>query len=290
MKARVVGSVLVCVAWCSIGHVSEAQMLRNAAPPTGFAPYRPVYPDPFGPYDLLGGFARAAVTAPQPSGHVIIPTSANGYIYAPTYDWPQTAANFTGGMPDLNAGPMITSYNAAPVGPPAPLAPPTPDEQLERAITAFRSGQYAEAARWARSAAAADPQAGLASLVEMHALFALGRYGESATALRRAIAALPASQWGEIMNRYRDFYLVSRYTDHLAALERYVVAQPRDQAAQLLLGYHASYLGQRISAIEHLRIAVELAPSDECARALLAIDRTPIEPLTIPPPTGPREF
>ena len=230
-------------------------------PATGFAPYRPVYPNPFGPYSLLGGYARAAVTAPQPTGHEIIPTGPNGYIYRPT-------------------------YNAASFGPPDPLAiDPSlagnlaqPADAWTTAVEAFRAGQFdaalvalqplLTASNQQGAAQQNSAQAGTAHLLAMHAHFAAGRYAQAVSELRAGLARLPQTSWGLVLDRYRDYYGATRYTQHLAALESYVQQQPTNADAQLLLGYHAAYLGQTAAASAHLRRAVELAPSDTLAREL----------------------
>ncbi|HEX4131008.1 MAG TPA: tetratricopeptide repeat protein [Pirellulales bacterium] len=308
---------VVPVLLASLAANAEAQSpsLRNELPPTGFSPYRPVMPNPFGPYDLLGGFARAAITAPQPSGHTITPTGLNGYVYQPTYDWPERTDSSQspligpGAMPGTIAkiGQPASVAGLPPLPTPlapaalAPAAAPTASvaasrdmsvgDMLDAAIETLRSGQYAAAARWADEATTADAQQGLAYLVEMHACFALERYTDAADALRRATAVLPQSQWGAILDRYREYYQATRYTDHLVALERWVIDHPRDEAAQLLLGYHAVFLGQVPAGIEHLRRAVELLPSDGAAVALLTMFAgAPVAPADSAASAVPREF
>ncbi|HEX4148609.1 MAG TPA: hypothetical protein VHY20_06465 [Pirellulales bacterium] len=56
--------------------------------PLSVPPMRPLYYSPFTNYDLIYGYSRGALTAPQPIGHEHIPTGPNGYIYQPVYATP----------------------------------------------------------------------------------------------------------------------------------------------------------------------------------------------------------
>ncbi|HEX3869407.1 MAG TPA: hypothetical protein VHV77_03110 [Pirellulales bacterium] len=260
------------------------------APPTDFTPYRPVVPNPFGPYDLLGGYARAGITAAQPTGHVIIPTGPNGYIYQTTF-----------GSPAVPAPPSAVPSAAAASGYfPSPQqranastaeASQSPSVLLDAAIAAFQAGRYESAATYAAAVVVADSRVGQAHLLESHALFAMRRYADAAASLRRALQVLPESDWGFVLDRYRDFYRATQYTQHLADLERWIVDHPDDENAQLLLGYHAAGLGQTTLAVEHLRAALTLDPKDAIASRLLAKLTGGETPAPAPAETtGPREF
>ncbi len=104
--------------WCALGTLAPAQVA--VLPPAGYAaplPWAPVRPSDYlayGPYDLLGGYARAYITAPQPVGHEIIPTGPNGYVYRPVYQTPATNVL-------VPPAPPRTSY--APSTPSSPRAP-----------------------------------------------------------------------------------------------------------------------------------------------------------------------
>lgn len=209
-------------------------------------PFRPLAYQPFGPYDLLGGYAPVYLGARQPSGHEIVPLGPNGYIYRPTFD-------------DPPASPFAAS-------PGLPVSP----APLDEAILAFRSGRYAEAVQRLDAALIADPQDGFANLLQSHACFALADYGPANRALDRALALLPEELWGQVLNDYRSFYRATRYTHHLARLEQFVLEHPGEAQGHRLLGYHAGFLGQREAGVAHLAKAVELAPTDVVARRLLA--------------------
>lgn len=97
MAMRLLHSVgLACLGlalWLGLCPVAAAQTLT---PPPGATygqplpvpPMRPLYYHPFTNYDLLYGYSRGALTAPQPIGHEHIPLGRNGYIYQPVYSTP----------------------------------------------------------------------------------------------------------------------------------------------------------------------------------------------------------
>lgn len=79
---------------------ADSALAQTLTPPPGATygqplptpPMRPLYYSPFTNYDLLYGYSRGALTAPQPIGHEHIPTGPNGYIYRPVYAQPQPPA------------------------------------------------------------------------------------------------------------------------------------------------------------------------------------------------------
>ncbi|MBS0207395.1 MAG: tetratricopeptide repeat protein [Planctomycetes bacterium] len=265
---------------------------------TGFAPYRPVSPDPFGPYTLIGGYARAALTAPQPTGHEILPLGPNGYTYRPTY---------AGGVP-VSANPTAAAYGISGIGPlpmssvpgsALPAFTPQAPGAVDRVVAEFRAGNYQAALTEVNQWLAAEPNNGAAQQWAMHCHFALRRYDAAADALRRMVRLLPSESWTEVLNRYRDYYVSSRYTEHLAALEQWVQEHPNDEPARLLLAYHAGALGMREQAMRHLQQAAQLAPGDETVGLLLARwgaqpagnATAPVTPSAIPRgPVGPVVF
>ena len=92
--------VVVCLGVVGIGTRAAAQSIT---PPPGATygqplpvpPARPLYYSPFNNYDLLYGYSRGALTAPQPIGHEHIPLGPNGYIYRPVYAAPPQAPGIT---------------------------------------------------------------------------------------------------------------------------------------------------------------------------------------------------
>jgi hypothetical protein len=109
-------ALLAGFAIAALASSAGAQSWMGAGPygyqPAQPAPYRPLPSNPFMYYDLLGGFARNAITAPQPIGHEHIATGPNGYIYQPVY-----AAPLAPPRPPLPP-------QAAPLTPPRAPSPP----------------------------------------------------------------------------------------------------------------------------------------------------------------------
>jgi tetratricopeptide (TPR) repeat protein len=130
----------------------------------------------------------------------------------------------------------------------------------------FQTGNYETALVDLQQITAADEANGYAWLLTSHAQFALQRFAESAISLRRALTLLPENEWGQILDRYRDYYRATRYTTHLRALENFSAAHPAEPTAHLLLGYHYGFLGYRPQAIGQL----QRATVDKIDRLLLA--------------------
>lgn len=125
MSMRLVCSSLLIVAGLGVvgGTHTTAQTLT---PPPGATygqplpvpPGRPMYYSPFTNYDLLYGYSRGALTAPQPIGHEHIPLGANGYIYRPVYALPPQAP--------VSAGPPAMPHARHALAAPVSRAPAQP--------------------------------------------------------------------------------------------------------------------------------------------------------------------
>ena len=254
---------------------------------------------PWGPYDLLGGYLRPRGYISSPTGHRITPQGPNGYIYEPVYDQPGVstatpAYNIPSAtLPSTTAAPSVAAPSVAapavaapavaapavaapavsvarPVAiPPANVPQSNGPRPIDEALRAFQAGRFAEVVERCELMTLDQPRDGFAHVLESHALFALGRYDESAAALSRGLSVLPEEQWAWLIGQYRAFYPPSSYTGLLEKLEKQVADQPRNAASQRLLGYHAGMLGQTQSALEHLRAAVTLEPSDELSPRLM---------------------
>jgi hypothetical protein len=243
----------------------------SALAPMGPAPYRPSAALAFGPYDLLSGFAPAYLTARQPIGHEIIPTSANGYVYQPVFADPPPPVQ-SPSLPPMNGNVLIGSTQ--PGAAPAAWPNVSPD-RMQTAVASFQAGQYDVVVQQTVALLAADPRNGPAQLLQSHAWFALGKFPEATAALRQALATLPSSQWGMILDRYRDYYRSTRYTALLRALEQSIAIHPAQADLRLLVGYHYGYLGYPPAAASQLAEAARLAPSDETAQSLLQVFSVP---------------
>ena len=273
---------------------AEAQA-QTVVPPTSgvFAPEPPPMPmrplpySPFGYYDLLAGFRPVYLGAPQPTGHQIVATSRNGYIYRPVYDPPPGTA-VPPGIPVPAGANLQLPASTAGYSPPT-AAPPAQAPELQAAVQDFQAGRYETALKQLQLITAADANNGFAWLLASHAQFALEHFAESSTSLRRALTLLPENEWGQILDRYRDYYRATRYTTHLRSLENFVAAHPAESATHLLLGYHYGSLGYRPQAIAQL----QRAAVDKIDRLLLAhfggqpASATPMVPRLDAPPPAP---
>ncbi len=257
------------------------------APEPQPVPIRPLPYSPFGYYDLLAGFRPVYLGAPQPTGHQIIATSSNGYIYRPVYDQPL-------GSPIPIASPATPAQQAAkafPASSPPDLQPPRTSE-IQSAIQDFQAGRYDATLNRLQQLTAIEARNGFAWLLTSHAEFALHRFSDASISLRRALAVLPENQWGQILLQYRDFYRTTRYTTHLRALETFVAVRPSEATAHLLLGYHYGFLGYRAPAVEQL----QLATTDDVDRRLLSHfgGRPGLSPpaasLPLAPPPAPKRW
>ena len=64
------------------------------------------------------------------------------------------------------------------------------------------------------------------------ALFATGKFDESAGAVQQAMVMLPPDQWGVVVKNYTELYpKVAEYTKQLRALETAVKEQPDSPAS-----------------------------------------------------------
>lgn len=121
LKARICGAVALLLG--AVAGPASAQVWLppasggNYSPPLQPAPVRPLPYSPFSFYDLLAGFRPAGLSAPQPTGHEIIPTGPNGYIYRPTWA-PVPPPAMPAAPPQVNV-----SSVAPPANKPASIAP-----------------------------------------------------------------------------------------------------------------------------------------------------------------------
>ncbi len=205
----------------------------------------------FAPPPLYG---RSYYAPPQPMGHQITPTGPNGYTYEPVYAPAQS--------------------NAAPASLAAPAPAVAAQSGYERALALFRAGRYDAVLLETGAIVLVNPDDGRAQLLESHALFALGRFDESAAALRRFLLVTPEAQWPALLAGPRDEYRATRYSTHLAALERHLQVRPTDVDVKLLLAYHAGNVGLVQQAVMQLTVLVPTT-DDDAARRLLEYWRAP---------------
>lgn len=151
-------------------------------------------------------------------------------------------------------------------------SPATPDDEAMRlfdeARRQFRSGGYERALQLVNSAIAKMPQDTVMQEFKSLALFALGRYEQSAATIHSVLASSPGWDWTTLSNLYfsNDIY---RY--QLRKLENYANSSSGSADAQFLLAYHYLTMGHDEQAAAALRKVIQLKPNDELAQRLLAI-------------------
>lgn len=218
--------------------------------------------DPWYGYDPFSVYVRRYSAVPQPTGHRITPLGPNGYMYEPTYNPPLSTNAYALPSPGATiAGKPFTG----PAVPAAAVLPGVPQPLL----MAFQVGKFVEVVDGCELLLLDQPRHGALHLLQSHALFALGRFDESAGALRRGLSVLPEEQWSWLIGQRQQFYAAGVYDPALVKLRAHVAAQPQDAAARLLLGYHQGMLGQAVEARQHLQSAATIEPTDEFAPRLL---------------------
>ena len=144
-------------------------------------------------------------------------------------------------------------------------------EYLRRAETAFRSGDYEQAVRWANHAIIEMPRHGKHYLLLSQALFAVGEYRESAAIAQQGMTLLSPAEWGDVVKNFRRYYTGNNYVDQMRRLEKFALDNPGAAYARFLIGYHYGFLGHTAKARGELARAVELESRDEMARRLLEL-------------------
>ena len=143
------------------------------------------------------------------------------------------------------------------------------NEFTERGAVAFKSAKYEQAVYAWRHAVVDDPQNPELVLLLAQALFATGKFEESAGATQAAMRQLPKHAWGNVIERYRDYYGDPQdYTRQLRVLEKALGSKPDSPALRFLAGYHYGYLGFLKQSIEQLDKVVEIESRDEMAQQL----------------------
>lgn len=137
---------------------------------------------------------------------------------------------------------------------------------FDEGIKLFQAGQ-AEPALAKFNAALQDlPGDPVLHEVKALALFALGRFRESAAVLNALLAVAPGMDWTSMSNLYGD---VEQYTAQLRALEEHIRKNPSDASAMFVLAYHYLVIGQNDAAIKMLKEVVRLKPDDVTAKRML---------------------
>jgi tetratricopeptide (TPR) repeat protein len=164
---------------------------------------------------------------------------------------------------------------------------PPPDEAMtafEAAQTAFYEGDYLKANAEVEKALIKAPND--TGLHEFHALtyFALKKYKEAAGNLYAVLSVAPGWDWTTMSGLYPS---VDVYTEQLRALEEYVKANTKAPDGHFVLAYHYMTAGHTDAAANQLKQVVELAPTDQVSKQLLALVSPPSDkaPKAATPPT-----
>jgi tetratricopeptide (TPR) repeat protein len=151
---------------------------------------------------------------------------------------------------------------AAPGAAPAAGNPQAKTDPFDRGNALVLQGRYDDAADAFVAAVIENPGGtnGILAHFELsHALFAMGRWPEAHTALRRGLRRFP--DWGKVTMNRRDWYPPSRPGDfetHFRALEAAVQAEYTDARLQFLLGYTSYFIGRLQQARTAFRMAERL--------------------------------
>ena len=138
-----------------------------------------------------------------------------------------------------------------------------------RAEQAFRSSNYAEAARLANHALVDSPNDGKLMLLYAQGLFAVGDYQASAGAIHRAASLLSPEDWGYVVENYAKYYRGNGFVDQMKRLEDFLKFNPDAAYARFLRGYQFGFLGQVEVAVRDLNRALELESRDQLAAELV---------------------
>lgn len=133
-------------------------------------------------------------------------------------------------------------------------SPGQPD--FEISIAAFAAGDYQSAVEAAKRAAAADTSNGKLQLYLAQCQFAVGDFASSADALTKAFEVLPQSQWGLVIENFRQFYKQNDYVPQVEKLLAYSEQSENQAIGQTLQAYHYHYLGHPDVAANRLRAAL----------------------------------
>jgi tetratricopeptide (TPR) repeat protein len=196
-----------------------------------------------------------------------VPYDGDNAVVDSTYPVPPTATN----------GPVI------------PASAKAADFQLQ-AEQAFREHRFEDAARLCNHATVEDSQNGKLHLFNAQTLFALGEYRSAAAAIQHGAALLDRSEWGFVVENYKEFYRGDDYVVQMGQLVRFINENPNESYAYLLRGYHYKFLGYDEAARKQLAKAVELESRDRLAAELLAMTGGELPSTApMPPPTSTEE-
>jgi tetratricopeptide (TPR) repeat protein len=160
-------------------------------------------------------------------------------------------------------------------------------EFFGQAETAFSSGNYHDALRYANHAAVESPQNPKAHELMSLSLMALGDYRGAALEAHAALTLGPPSDWSELYSYYGN---EGTYTTQLRALEKYSQDNRTSPEGHFLRAYQYLMMGHKDAFKGQMEQASKLAPKDKLAAELLKKFSENSAPTSTPSlPTGAQE-
>ena len=195
----------------------------------------------------------------------------------PIYTEYLPATEFPAELPTENVGlvetglvtPQVTAENFD--GPSVIPATAKASEYQALAEQAFRENRYEDAIRQSTHAVIEDGENGKLHLFASQIFFALGDYRASAAAIQRGASLLDRSEWGYVVENFKQFYRGKDYVNQMDALVQFTKENPDIPFVHFLRGYHYKYLGYDEAARAPLARAVELESQDRLAAELLVM-------------------
>jgi hypothetical protein len=240
---------------CASGHYHSQPYYPPANHYGGSPQFAPSYPANGGPQ---GGFAMPA------SGLVEMPMMSAGVVsHSPRIE------------PVKNGAAVAASSQT--------LIKVLPESRTfqQRAEQAFRSGNYDEAFRQINHVLVDEPDNGYAHLFASQVMFAQGNFEGAAEAIGAGIQLLPESEWGYVVERFREVYRGEAYVDQMKRLVQYCKENPGAWYARVVRGYHYKYLGHADHAQKQLDRVLTADPNNATARRLSGL---PVEEIPAPTP------
>ena len=142
------------------------------------------------------------------------------------------------------------------------------DRHSEDVADAFAARDYDKAAQRAEQALTDEPDNAVLPFVYAQALFAGGKYSQSADVLREAMSNLDTDKQEVFypLGFYRDQAVLN---DQIAGLAKAAAAKPSDAELQLLLGYQLFGVARYDEALEALQKAQPNYVNKEAATVLI---------------------
>lgn len=205
------------------------------------------------------GYPGGAYVNPYYSGMTSAVVAASPYDYSQ----PVVVNNYITSDDDLTNSTDATGGTAT-----AEAAPANSEANrvFDEALAKFKAGDYAAALSGCDKAVKLSPKDSVIHEVRALALFALGRYPESAATLNAVLATAPGMDWTTLSGLYDS---VDTYTTQLRKLEDFCRANPENAAGHFVLAYHYLVGGYADMAAEALKVVVAKQPGDAVAKRLL---------------------